>query len=201
MTRVTNDVSVGPSGTLLLVTGSNMSGKSTLLRSVGTNAVLAQAGAPVCAKRLSMPPLRVVTSMRVTDSLKDGVSLFLAEVMRLKQIVDMARRFTQKSKQTMLYLLDEVLQGTNTAERHIAVRRVLSHMLGLRTIGAVSTHDLQLATDPALAANCCMVHFRESFSKASGNLQMTFDYKMRPGVATTTNALKLLSMVGLSEEK
>jgi DNA mismatch repair ATPase MutS len=182
---------------MLLVTGSNMSGKSTLLRAIGINAVLAQAGSPVCAKRLRMPPLTVVTSMRVVDSLRDGISLFMAEVLRLKRIVDMAGRFTRDSKQTMLFLLDEILHGTNTSERHIAVRRVLTHLLGRRAIGAVTTHDLQLAVDPALVDCCQVVHFRDSMHKQDDQLRMTFDYKLRPGVAPTTNALKLLDMVGL----
>ena len=195
--RITNDVSIGPAGTMLLVTGSNMSGKSTLLRAIGTNAVLAQAGSPVCAKRLRMPPLTIATSMRIADSLKDGVSLFMAEVLRLKRIVDMARRFTRESQQTMLFLLDEILHGTNTAERHIAIRRVLTHLLGQHVIGAVTTHDLDLAEEPALTDSCQVIHFRESLHKQDDELRMTFDYKIRSGVAPTTNALKLLDMVGL----
>ena len=196
--RITNDVSIGPVGTMLLVTGSNMSGKSTLLRAIGTNAILAQAGSPVCARRLRMPPLTVATSMRIMDSLEDGVSLFMAEVMRLKRIVDMARSFTRESKQTMLFLFDEILHGTNTAERHIAVRRVLTHLLRQNVIGAVTTHDLDLAEDPAIKDSCQVIHFRESLYKQDDELQMTFDYKIRPGVAPTTNALKLLDMVGLA---
>jgi hypothetical protein len=195
--RIANDVSIGPVGTMLLVTGSNMSGKSTLLRAIGINAVLAQAGSPVCAKRLRMPPLTVATSMRIVDSLKDGASLFMAEVMRLKRIVDIASRFTRESKQTMLFLLDEILHGTNTAERQIAIRRVLTHLLGQHAIGAVTTHDLELAEDPAIKNSCQVVHFRENLHKQDDELHMTFDYKIRSGVAPTTNALKLLDMVGL----
>ncbi len=195
--RVANDVEVGPTGTVLLVTGSNMSGKSTLLRSIGVNAVLAEAGAPVCASQLSMCPVTVTTSMRIQDSLEDGVSFYMAELKRLKAIVDQAESFQDQSERTLLYLLDEILQGTNSVERHIAVARVLSHLVEKGAIGAVSTHDLDLATSPDLAGASQAVHFRETLHDADAAQQMTFDYLLRPGVATTTNALKLLELVGL----
>jgi hypothetical protein len=197
--RVGNDVSVGPVGTFLLVTGSNMSGKSTLLRSIGVNAVLAEAGAPVCAAELSMPPVVLATSMRIHDSLEFGVSFYMAELMRLKQVVDLAARTQQQGGRRMLYLLDEILQGTNSKERHIAVERVLEHLLRHDAIGAVSTHDLELATSPLLRDACQCVHFRETLHGADAEQPMTFDYRLRPGVATTTNALKLLELVGLGE--
>ena len=197
--RVSNDVTVGPPGSLLLVTGSNMSGKSTLLRSIGTNIVLAQAGGPVCASQLSLPPLRLATSMRVQDSLEDGVSFFLAELKRLKEAVDAARDGDTRQNRRLLYLFDEILQGTNTVERQIAVRTVLKHLLAQGAIGAISTHDLDLANSPELAQSCRPVHFRESFTDGPTGRRMTFDYQLRQGVATTTNALKLLEMVGLAD--
>jgi hypothetical protein len=197
--RVGNDVSVGPVGTFLLVTGSNMSGKSTLLRSIGVNAVLAEAGAPVCAAELSMPPVVLATSMRIHDSLEFGVSFYMAELMRLKQVVDLAARTQQQGGRRMLYLLDEILQGTNSKERHIAVERVLEHLLRHDAVGAVSTHDLELATSPLLRDACQCVHFRETLHGADAEQPMTFDYRLRPGVATTTNALKLLALVGLRD--
>lgn len=196
--RVANDVEVGPPGTFLLVTGSNMSGKSTLLRSIGVGALLAQAGAPVCAARMAMPPLRVATSMRIQDSLEDGVSFFMAELKRLKQIVDLGQRQCD-DEPPLLYLLDEILQGTNTAERQIAVRQVLAHLLEEGAIGAVSSHDLALAEHPSLASACRSVHFRETLHSTPGAPPMTFDYRLRPGLATTTNALKLLELVGLTQ--
>ncbi len=195
--RVTNDVVVGPDGTVLLVTGSNMSGKSTLLRSIGLNAMLAEAGGPVCAQSLSMPPLKVATSMRVQDSLEDGVSFFMAELKRLKRIVDEATHYERRDDRAFLYLLDEILQGTNSVERHLAVARVLAHLVERRAIGAVSTHDLELARSPELARCCETVHFRETLHGAGSGQQMTFDYKLRSGLATTTNAIKLLELVGL----
>jgi DNA mismatch repair ATPase MutS len=197
---VANDVAIGPPGTFLMVTGSNMSGKSTLLRAVGANVVLAQAGAPVCAEQLTLPPILLATSMRIHDSLADGVSFYMAELRRLKQIVDAAREQTADTKRVLLYLLDEILQGTNTAERQIAVRRVLAHLLAEGAIGAISTHDLQLAADSTLSKAGQTVHFRETIHSESGRQEMTFDYRLREGLATTSNALKLLEIVGLGEE-
>jgi hypothetical protein len=197
--RVANDVEVGPAGTVLLVTGSNMSGKSTLLRAVGVNALLAAAGGPVCARSLQLPPLTVTTSMRIQDSLEDGVSFFMAELKRLKSIVDQATTYARRDDRALLYLLDEILQGTNSVERHLAVARVLSHLVAEGAIGAVSTHDLALAQSPDLIDCCRAVHFRETLHGAGSRREMTFDYRLRAGVATTTNALKLLEMVGLSE--
>lgn len=199
--RVVNDVTVGPAGTVLLVTGSNMSGKSTLLRAVGMNAILAQAGAPVCAEQLSMPPLTVTTSMRIDDSLTEGVSLFMAELKRLKHIVDQATACAEDPDWTLFYLLDEVLQGTNSVERHIAVGRVIAHLLAGRAMGAVSTHDLALAESDLVAGACRCIHFAESFVEEGGTRKMTFDYTLRPGLATTTNALILLDMVGLAPNR
>ena len=109
-----NDVALGPPGGFLMVTGSNMSGKSTLLRAIGVNVVLAQAGAPVCAQRMTLPPLAVFTSMRVQDSLEEGVSYFMAALQRLKLVVSAARA-VGPGEPMLLYLLDEILQGTNTA--------------------------------------------------------------------------------------
>lgn len=199
--RVVNDVQLGPPGRFLLVTGSNMSGKSTLLRSIGANIVLAQAGGPVCAQRFEIPPVKVETSMRIQDSLEDGVSFFMAELKRLKEIVDVAQDLGEKRTPQLVYLLDEILLGTNSAERQTAVRRVMEHLLRHRAIGAITTHDLQLAESPALAAACEAVNFRESFDRdEEGRRRMTFDYHLREGIATTTNALRLLEMVGLGDE-
>ncbi len=194
---VRNDVRLGPPGSFLLVTGSNMSGKSTLLRSIGVNATLAQAGAPVAAQQLTMPYIELATSMRVTDSLQDGVSFFFAELQRLKSIVDRARELGEQSPRRLLFLLDEILQGTNSAERHIAVARVIGHLNSWPTWGAVSTHDLELAASPDLIEHCQTVHFREHFVNDNGKRTMEFDYRLREGVSPTTNALKLLELVGL----
>ena len=200
-TRVNNDVEVGPAGSCLLVTGSNMSGKSTLLRAIGVNAVLAQSGAPVCAEHLVMPPVVLATSMRIRDSLEDGVSFYMAELMRLKEIVDLARNAKPRDNRSLLYLLDEILLGTNSRERHIAVVRVLHYLIQHGAIGAISTHDLDLANTEPLSGVCRSVHFRETLHDQDAKQPMTFDYILRPGIATTTNALKLLEIVGLGENE
>jgi DNA mismatch repair ATPase MutS len=191
-------VELGPAGSFLLVTGSNMSGKSTLLRAIGVNACLAQAGAPVCAERFVMPPLVVTTSIRARDSLEDGVSFYMAELRRLKEVVEQARGAATLNGRRLVYLLDEILLGTNSRERHIAAVRVLAHLLRYDAIGAISTHDLDLATSEPLQAACRCVHFRETLYD-DADKPMTFDYKLRPGLAPTTNALKLLEIVGLHD--
>jgi hypothetical protein len=197
--RVNNTVEVGPAGRFLLVSGSNMSGKSTLLRSLGVSAVLAQMGGPVAAGELRLPPMTIATSMRVHDSLEDGVSFFMAELQRLKEIVDMSRAHRGDNARVLFFLLDEILQGTNSVERHIAVIRVLRHLVGQGAMGAISTHDLDLARSEDLEPHCDAVYFREQIARVDGSGQMTFDYRIRDGVATTTNALRLLELVGLSD--
>jgi hypothetical protein len=206
--RVCNDVRVGPRHQVLLVTGSNMSGKSTLLRAIGVNVVLAQMGSVVCARQFTFPPVELETSMRIADSLSDGVSFFMAELKRLKQIVDHSELIKQRidagdprdaePRPAMLFLLDEILQGTNSRERHIAVNAVLHQLLANGAIGAVTTHDLELAHSEGGLGNLAQpVYFTESFSQNGARDEMTFDYVMRPGIAPTTNAIKLLRLVGL----
>jgi len=192
--RVSNDVQVGPRGTLLLITGSNMSGKSTLLRAIGLNTVLAQAGAPVCASEFSMPPISVQTSIRVQDSLELGLSYFMAALARLKQIVDAAERGVGPGR-TLFYLLDEVLQGTNSIERGLAVRAVVRHLLDAGAIGVMTTHDLALADEEPIRSAAELAHFTEQVH-ADGT--MTFDYRLRPGLATSTNALRLMQLIGIT---
>jgi hypothetical protein len=199
--RVANDVTVGPERTLLFVTGSNMAGKSTLLRAIGLNVVLAQAGSVVCAEAMACPPVLLYTSMRVQDSLARGVSYFMAELERLKLIVDAAEAVKESHQQKLMYLLDEILHGTNSAERLIAARHVLVRLMDLGAIGAVTTHDLQLADASVLEHAAQHVHFQEVFSRtADGRATMSFDYKLRPGKATSSNALKLLELVGLTRD-
>jgi hypothetical protein len=194
--RVTNDVEVGPPGTLLLVTGSNMSGKSTLLRSIGLNVVLAQAGGCVCASRLRMPPADLQSSIRITDSLELGLSYFMAALARLKGVVDAAEH--PRDGRVVLYLLDEVLQGTNSAERSIAVRAVARHLLEAGAIGAMTTHDLSLAAEEPLESAARLVHFTEIVDDQG---TMRFDYRLREGIATSRNALRLMQMIGIDLER
>ena len=194
--RVCNDVALGPVGSLLLVTGSNMSGKSTLLRSIGVNQTLAQMGSVVCATEMHTTVFRLATSMRIHDQLSAGVSFFMAELQRLKQIIDQA----SEPGPRLLFLLDEILQGTNSAERHIAVTHVVHKLVAGGAVGAVSTHDLELANPASLGEICQTVHFREHFQQVDGQETMCFDYVMRPGVAPSSNALKLLQLVGIDYE-
>jgi hypothetical protein len=191
--RIANDIEVGPAGTVLLVTGSNMSGKSTLLRAIGVSAVLAEAGAPVCASSLRLPPCEIQTSIRVQDSLERGVSYFMAALARLKGVIDAAER-DRSSPRVLLYLLDEILQGTNSLERGIAVQAVARHLLDAGAIGAMTTHDLNLAAEEPLKTHARLVHFTEVVDERG---RMTFDYRLREGLATSRNALRLMKLIGI----
>lgn len=194
--RVPNDISITAGQPLVLVTGSNMAGKSTFMRAVGLNQLLVRTGSPVCATKMETELYSLATSIRVRDSLKDGVSYFMAELKRLKQVVDTSQH-SQATDVKVLFLLDEILQGTNSRERQIAVVTVLEKLIGFGAAGFISTHDLDLATQPEILAVSQVVHFREYFENVDGREQMRFDFKMRPGPTPTTNALKLLKMVGL----
>lgn len=209
--RVANDVVVGPPGTVLLVTGSNMAGKSTLLRTIGTNVMLANAGAPVCAASMTLTPLILATSLHTGDSLAEGVSGYMAGLVRLKEVVDEVDAVSRAKAASrgaapppaVLYLLDEILGGTNSEERRIAVSEIARHLLDSHAIGAMTTHDLALADEPRLEAAATRVHFRETVEPAAdgGDARMTFDYRLRPGLATSTNALALLRALGLARER
>jgi hypothetical protein len=190
--RIANDVEIGPPGTVLVITGSNMSGKSTLLRAAGLNIVLAQAGGPVCATALRMPPGQLQASIRVQDSLELGLSYFMAALARLKGIVDAAER--PRPGRELIYLLDEILQGTNSAERSIAVRGIVRHLLEARAIGALTTHDLAVVSQPPLDRAARLVHFTETVDQRGA---MSFDYRLRPGLATSRNALRLMQLIGI----
>jgi hypothetical protein len=191
---VGNDVEVPGPGELLLVTGSNMAGKTTLLRALGANQVLALAGGPVAAVAMRTRALAPWTAMRVQDSVQEGVSLFMAELKRLHAVVEAAR------KGPILFLLDEILQGTNTAERRTAARIVLRHLLETEALGAVTTHDLTLADSPDLQERSVNIHFREDVVERDGRRRLHFDYRLRPGPATSRNALLLLELVGLGPD-
>jgi hypothetical protein len=190
--RVDNDITIGPRGSVVLITGSNMSGKSTLLRAIGLNLVLAQAGACVCARRMVLPESDLETSLRVQDSLERGLSYFMAALARLKGVVDAAEH--ERSGRVLVYLLDEILQGTNSAERSIAVRAVARHLLDAGAIGAMTTHDLSIAGEEPLKTAARCLHFSETLDE---NGLMHFDYKLKPGLATSRNALRLMQMIGI----
>ncbi|NIR27753.1 MAG: DNA mismatch repair protein, partial [Gammaproteobacteria bacterium] len=134
--------------------------------------------------------------MQVRDSLQQGLSQFMAELKRLKQVVESARRM-RAGEGPLLYLLDDILQGTNTAERRTAVRVIIRHLLNERAIGCATSHDLTLADGPELRVASRPVHFTETVARTPQGATLSFDFKLRPGIATSKNALELLKLVGL----
>ena len=188
--RVTNSVELPEAGTALLVTGSNMSGKSTMLRSMGLANVLAFAGGPACAKSLTVSECSQVTSIRISDSLSSGVSHFYAELNKLKAVVD-----ATAGAKPVFFLLDEILHGTNSLERQIGARWVIGELIRRGALGAVSTHDMGLAElEPALMKRVTLIHFRETVR----DNEMSFDYKAHPGPVQAGNALRLMRRIGLA---
>lgn len=186
---IRNTVTISGETRILLVSGSNMSGKSTLLRSVGINVVLAMAGGPVRAKRLRMTPLQIGASIRVNDSLQEGSSRFYAEIKRLREILDFAGK-----KPHLLFLLDELLQGTNSNDRRIGSEGIVKALVDRGAIGMVSTHDLALTNiGSVLGGHLRNVHFQDELA----NGKITFDYALRDGVVTKSNGLELMRSIGL----
>ena len=199
-TATANCVALGGSAPhLLLISGSNMSGKSTLLRTVGLNAVLAQAGAPVRAAHLTMTPLAIGATLRIQDSLQAGRSRFFAEISRIRDIVALTKavrsdRRDDAGPDHVLFLLDELLSGTNSHDRLQGATGILSGLVERGAIGLATTHDLAL-TDIAVrmdgrAAN---VHFDDRFEDG----RLIFDYTLKPGVVQSSNAIALMRAIGL----
>jgi hypothetical protein len=186
---IANDVKIGGDTRLWIISGSNMSGKSTLLRAVGVSVVLAWAGAPVTASRLRLSRLRLGASMRTSDSVTDHRSRFYAEISRLKDVVDLAR-----SGQPLLFLLDELLSGTNSHDRRLGAEGLLAGLIKHDAIGFATTHDLALAEiAEQLNGRAINVHFEDHLEGG----EIRFDYHLRPGVVTRGNALELMRAVGL----
>jgi MutS domain V len=186
---IRNDISLGRVTRACLVSGSNMSGKSTLLRTVGINAVLAQSGAPVRAGRLRLSPLAVGGTLRIQDSLQAGRSRFYAELTRVRQLVDLSR-----GPIPLLFLLDELFHGTNSHDRCVGAESVVGGLIERGAIGLVTTHDLALAKIvDNLAPMAINVHFEDHLEDG----KMTFDYRMHPGVVQHSNALALMRAIGL----
>jgi hypothetical protein len=189
---VRNDLKLGPECRLIMISGSNMSGKSTWLRAIGANLVLASAGAPVRARRFRMSPVRIGASIRTADSLQEGISRFYAEIRRLGAIVKLA-----EEGGALVFLLDEVLSGTNSHDRRIGASCVALSLVRRGAIGLMTTHDLALTpiveeiTPPGLN-----LHFEDLIQDG----KMSFDYRLRPGVVEKSNALELMRSVGLEVE-
>ncbi len=188
--RVCNDLTIEQLGEIALITGSNMSGKSTFLRTVGVNLVLAQCGAPVCATSLQAAPVRLFTCMAVSDSVTDGISFFYAEVKRLKALL---RELERESVAPLFFLVDEIFRGTNNRERLIGSRAYIRALAHGRGCGMISTHDLELVELEREIANLRNYHFREHVESG----RMVFDYLFREGPCPTTNALKVMALEGL----
>jgi DNA mismatch repair ATPase MutS len=192
--RVTNPVALDAPGSAVVISGSNMSGKTTYLRAIGLNALLAQAGGAVCATTLGMRRCRVRTSVRIEDDLAAHVSLFMAEVRRIRDVVVDAE---MDGAAPVLFLFDEILHGTNAPDRREATQLVLRRLIAAGAAGVITTHDPTIG-DVSMPAKVIHAHFTDSVSSGNAGVTMTFDYTMRPGPATTTNALRVFEALGLS---
>ena len=194
---VRNDVALNDVTRLLVVSGSNMSGKSTLLRTAGTNAVLAFAGAPVRAHSLRLSPLAIGATLRIQDSLQEGRSRFYAEITRIRELADIARGEPgdgARDHRPLFFLLDELFHGTNSHDRLVGASGVLRSLIDRGALGLVTTHDLALtAIADNLTPHAANVHFEEWFDAG----EMRFDYRLKPGRVTRSNALALMRAVGL----
>lgn len=183
--RVLNNIKIDDS--ILIITGSNMSGKTTFLRTIGINLVLAYSGGPVYASKMSCPILEIFTSMRVTDDLKNGISTFYAELLRIKEIINYANK-----NNNIIFLIDEIFRGTNSEDRILGAKNVLGNLNKLGVVGAITTHDLEL---------CILDKYNRiknyHFSEQYKNNKIHFDYKIKPGKSTSTNAKYLMESVGI----
>ena len=189
LNSTSNDLSIEKRSGILLITGSNMSGKSTLLRTVGINLVLAYAGAPVCAKSFSCSLMQIYSCMRVSDNLGENISSFYAELLRIKEIVS-----ASKTEKKIFFLLDEIFKGTNSQDRHAGAKVLIRQLSKAGAMGMVSTHDLELGDlERESERRIRNYHFREFYK----NDEIHFDYKLRPGISTTRNAMYLIKMAGI----
>ncbi|PAU93085.1 hypothetical protein CK503_13015 [Aliifodinibius salipaludis] len=188
--KVTNDITIDSKGDILLITGSNMAGKSTFLRTMGINLSMCFAGAPVNASTFSTIPFRIYSSINVTDSLDNGLSHFYAEVKRLRELMDM---LNDNQDTPVFFMVDEIYRGTNNRERLQGSEAFLKNVAGKNGVGLVSTHDLELAQLEESIPELSNWHFAETIE---GN-KMSFEYKLKPGPCPSTNALKIMEMEGL----
>ena len=188
--RVNNSFSTSGDGIINLVTGSNMAGKSTFLRSCGINIVLAMAGAPVCASSLRLSPLRIMSSMRISDNLEESTSTFYAELKKLKAIIEAVNK-----KEKVFLLLDEILRGTNSGDRHTGSRALIKQLIAQQATGIVATHDLELAK---LKEEYPQRLFNYHFDVQIANEELFFDYILKEGVCQSMNASLLMKKIGIN---
>ncbi len=188
--RVCNDFTVDGLGNITIITGSNMAGKSSFLRTLGVNLCLAQAGGLILGDSLRSIPFRLAASITVTDSVSDGFSFFYAEVRRLKAILESVQ---QPDKRPLFFMIDEIFRGTNNRERLIGSRAYVRALIGCAGVGIIATHDLELVRLEDESVHVCNFHFRDDVVDG----RMVFDYKLHPGPCPTTNALKIMQLAGL----
>ena len=187
--RIDNDILINSSGEIMLITGSNMAGKSTYLRSIGINVVLAMAGAPVCAKNFALSPVQIISSMRIADNLEESTSTFYAELKKLKTVIDKVNEGAH-----IFILLDEILRGTNSLDRHTGSVALLKQLIKKHAAGIIATHDVELATlIETYPKNILNYHFDAQVS----NDELYFDYKLKTGVCESLNASILMKKIGI----
>jgi len=187
--RVTNPVSISGKGQIMLITGSNMAGKSTYLRSIGVNTVLAMAGAPVCAKYFEISQVSLISSMRIADNLEESTSTFYAELKKLKQVIDAAN-----AGEKILVLLDEILRGTNSHDRHIGAKALIRQLIQKQVVAIVATHDLALA-EYALQFPAIISNFYFDVTVKGDDL--SFDYRLKSGICNSMNASVMMKKIGI----
>jgi DNA mismatch repair ATPase MutS len=195
--KICNDFHLATLGELSIITGSNMAGKSTFIRTIGVNLCLAYAGGPVNATFWRSLPFRLYTCIRISDSLGDGFSYFYAEVKRLKGLLEAISpdgySNNRVQSQPLLYLIDEIFRGTNNRERMIGSRAYVKALIGAKGIGVIATHDLELVHLAEIYSQVLNFHFRDEVQEG----KLVFDYLIRPGPSPTTNALKIMQIEGL----
>ena len=191
---VTNSFSTNQAGGLNLITGSNMAGKSTFLRSIGVNIVLAMMGSPVCAGSLTVSNMKVISSMRVSDNLEENTSTFYAELKKLKEVIEAVYR-----NEKVFLLLDEILRGTNSADRHTGSKALIKQLIQHNAVGLIATHDLELAKladDPIAIGFPTKLHNYHFDVQVAGD-ELYFDYKLKRGICTSMNASLLMKKIGI----
>ncbi len=186
---VNNPIAIDKIGELMLVTGSNMAGKSTYLRSIGINTVLAMAGSPVCASEFKLSPVQIISSMRIADNLEESTSTFYAELKKLKTVIDKVN-----NNEPVFILLDEILRGTNSLDRHTGSAALIKQLIKHNAVGIIATHDVELATIKKEFPNGILNYH---FDVQVNNEELYFDYKLKEGICTSLNASILMKKIGI----
>jgi DNA mismatch repair ATPase MutS len=186
--RISSDFSLEGTGKIALITGSNMAGKSTFLRSLGINTVLALLGAPACARQLNLCGVKLISSMRVADNLAENTSTFYAELKKIKYVIESVDR-----KEKVFILLDEVLRGTNSTDRHRGSKALVRQLLESGAVAVIATHDTELAHSESANLSVFNYHFEGKIVEE----ELYFDYKIKPGISESLNATTLMKKIGI----